>query len=207
MRGAFSPHLNQGVSAPHFLMKTEQVMSVIRECVEKRTFCELGLYYEFTRRHVLPVAAADDRFLAVQESDYRFDGFIIIDYRHVDIAVELPEKCSEIARLEGLFDGIRIPPVDISGYRSVFAYLANSGTNIEVEICSDFDRETAIFAGRAVGASEYEFRFLRFFTNCVWDKRPFNVGYDRLRAVKFGSRYLEIYSKYLPNCPAPPVRN
>ena len=188
-------------------MKTETIIDTIRECTERRAFCEVWLYYEYSWRHLLPVAADANRFMALQESDYSFDGYLIIDYRSVDRAFAMPDKYCEIARLEGLLDSVRIPPIELSSYRAVFAYLANSGTNIEVDICSETDRRTAIFAGRAVGCTDYEFQLLRFDINCVWDRRPITVGYDRLKAVRFGSRYLDIYSKYLPTCPAPPVRN
>ncbi|MCQ2428085.1 MAG: hypothetical protein MJ137_06760 [Clostridia bacterium] len=185
-------------------MTQNQKTEAIKKAVAERRFCAVRLMYEHTERHMIPIAAGKDRFIAVNESDLKLDGYILIDFRQVDAVYMLSEASGEIARNEGFLDAVRIPPVDLDSPRMIFSYLANSGTNIEVEVCSDASRETAIFPGRVVGTTDYEFRLLIFNVSCTWEKRPVTIGYDRLRAVKFGTGYLDIYSKYLPTCPVIP---
>jgi hypothetical protein len=150
--------------------------------------------------------AGEKRFLALQESEFRFDGYIIEDYATVDRAVPADERFSEIARLEGLLDGPEAPPVELSSYRSIFAFLCNAGYNVEIETGTPGGGGISIFTGRVTNCTEHDFRLLRFGIDCRWDNFPVTVWYDDLRVVRFGSKYLEMYSKHLPTCPVNPVR-
>jgi len=177
----------------------------IKRCAEDRKFITVLLNYEHTERHLLPLVAGEKRFLSLIESDLGIDGYLLVDYKQVSKVYEAHEdRGTELARSGGLLDELRIPPADIDAEPAFFAYLANSGTNVEIEVCSEFSRETAIFPGRVVACGDYEFNLLRFTVNCLWEKRPVIIGYDRLRAVRFGASDLDIYSKYLPTCPMQP---
>ncbi|MBQ2511833.1 MAG: hypothetical protein II534_00575 [Clostridia bacterium] len=187
-------------------MAEKSIRETIEECAGRTGFCSILNRFEYSYRHILPVMAGEKRFLALQESEFRFDGYIIEDYATVDRAVPADERFSEIARLEGLLDGPEAPPVELSSYRSIFAFLCNAGYNVEIETGTPGGGGISIFTGRVTNCTEHDFRLLRFGIDCRWDNFPVTVWYDDLRVVRFGSKYLEMYSKHLPTCPVNPVR-
>lgn len=110
------------------------------------------------------------------------------------------DKYNEINKQIGLIEQIKMPPIDISDWKSIFDSLMALGCFIiiENEISGEF----------AIGIIEKTFRnklyFKSFDADGVWDDVGMEIPYSQITTVKWATRYADVWQKYLQRNPLYP---
>lgn len=182
-------------------MTKQQIREVFRACMEQKMLCRTFLKYEDFYRYYFPLRMTERFFLGAEEDDFLLDGFCIRLFRDVTKAEVKNDICLDIAKKEGLIDLLAAPEIDLSNWQTIFLGLAETGRNIIVE--GEIDgSDTAQFAIGRIERVAKNRLFLRHFDgDGVWQEEPFEIPFAEITSVTFGSRYVEVFSKYLPPLP------
>ncbi len=182
------------------MTKTE-IKSIMQACMEERKLCRTFLTYDRFYRYYFPLKVNGKFFLGVEEDDFILDGFSIRRFRDVWKAEIKDDICLEIAVKEGLTKSIVVPEIDIASWKTIFSDLQKTPRNIIIEHESLDDSATQFAIGRIEEIFE-RFLYIRHFTgDGIWESKPYKIPYTSITSVTFGSRYVEIFSKYLPDLP------
>ncbi len=182
-------------------MTKQQIRGVFTACTEQKMLCRTFLKYENFYRYYFPLRMTERFFLGAEEDDFLLDGFCIRLFRDVKNAEIKNDICLDIIKKEGLLDHLNTPEIDLSSWQTIFLSLAGMKRNIIVE-SESAEPDNAQFA---IGRIEHVAKnrlFLRHFDgDGIWQSEPYEIPFAEITSVTFGSRYVEIFSKYLPSLP------
>lgn len=170
-----------------------ELRSGLTACMEPRSICAVDFFYEDDNRYFFPIAVGELLFYAAEEHDFILNGFTV---RRLNDIYEMSSKkgiYQQIYEAEGLtrFDA---PAVDISGWRSVFLSLQKLGKHIIVEN----EYEDGFFRiGRIEAVAEDHMLLRHYDADGIWQEEPARIEYREVTSVTFGSRYVEVFSKYV----------
>ena len=182
-------------------MTKQQIREVFRACMEQKMLCRTFLKYDGFYRYYFPLGINERFFLGAEEDDFLLDGFCIRLFRDVKKAEIKNDICLDIAKKEGLLDLLTMPEIDLSNWQTIFQCLSSMGRNIIVE-GENAERGGAQFAIGRIERVAAKCLFLRHFDgDGVWQEAPYEIPYSEITSVTFGSRYVEVFSKYLPPLP------
>ena len=106
--------------------------------------------------------------------------------------------CDDILRREGIIDTLKAPEIDISSWQTIFEGLKLMGQNIIVEKKSLDEDEWEFTIGRIERVYK-NFVYIRHFdADGIWQDEPYKIPYTEITNVKFESRYVTVFSKYIP---------
>lgn len=178
-------------------MKKSEIKAVISHGVNQRNLCRIFFRYDINYRYYFPLISNDKLFLGAEEDDFLIDGYSI--RRYVDVTkVQIKEdKCLEILQKEKIIDNIQTPNVDISNWETVFSSLKKMNKNIIVEKESLKDNECEFVIGRIDKVYKKFTYVYHFDADGIWQEEPYRIPYTAITSVSFGTRYVEIFSKYL----------
>jgi hypothetical protein len=137
----------------------------------------------------------------MEEFDFMLNGYSIRRFRDTTAVEIKDDKCLEINILEGNIDKIIVPDVDITNWESIFISLKKIGKNIIIEKESLNDSETEFFIGRIESVHSKFLSFRHFDADGIWEEEAYKIQYTKITSVTFGSRYVDIFSKYLKPLP------
>lgn len=182
-------------------MKKEKIRKIIEEAANSKQLCRTFFSYEKDYYYYFPLKIGKKFFLGAEEDDFMIDGYSIRRFRDIKKVQIRKDKCLEIDRLEGILEKLVVPDVDLDGWKSVFLSLQKIGHNIIVEKESLNKNERAFCIGRIekVGNKKVYMRY--FDAMGVWDENLWKIHYSQITSVTFGSRYVKVFSKYLPPVP------
>jgi len=180
--------------------KTE-IKAIINSCVEQRNLCRTFFRYEGNYRYYFPLASNDKLFLGAEEDDFIIDGYSIRRFVDVTKAEVKKDKTVEILEREGIVDSIQIPSIDISNWETIFTSLKDMNINIIVEKESLRDEECEFIIGRIDRVYKKYAYVYHFDADGIWQGESFRIPYTEITSVSFGTRYIEIFSKYLEELP------
>lgn len=182
-------------------MTKQQIRAIFQACMEQKMLCRTFLKYENFYRYYFPLRMTERFFLGAEEDDFLLDGFCIRLFRDVTKAEVKNDICLDIAKKEGLIDLLAAPEIDLSSWQTIFLGLAGTGRNIIVE-GESAEPDSAQFAIGRIERVAKNRLFLRHFDgDGVWQYEPFEIPFAEITSVTFGSRYVEVFSKYLPPLP------
>lgn len=165
----------------------------LNKCSEPRTLC--GVEFEYSDHPVygFPAAVGEQLFLLAEEDDFILDGFTIRRLRDIYEFKSKKGMYQQISEAEGL-TRFEAPAVDISDWRSVFTSLRKLGKNVIVEN----EYEDGFFRiGRIEEVAEDHVLLRHYDADGIWQEQPVRIEYREVTSVTFGSRYVEIFSKYV----------
>lgn len=111
------------------------------------------------------------------------------------------DMCDKILKNEGLTSNIIIPSIDISSWKSVFESLIGLNRNIIVERRALDYADTEFVIGR-IDSIYKNFAYVwHFDADGIWEDSPIRVPYTQITNIKFGSRYVDTFSKYIDEPP------
>ena len=87
--------------------------------------------------------------------------------------------------------------MDLSDWYSVFLSLQKMGKNIIVEKESLDDDEWEFAIGRIEKVLKNKVLFRHFDADGIWQDEPYEILFSQITTVTFGSRYVEVFSKYV----------
>ena len=179
-------------------MKKYEIRDILQTAAREKGICRMYLEYEDCYRYLFPIKANDKLFMYTEEDDFLLDGFCIRNLHDVEEIERGNDKCSEIAVAEGLLDGLDVPEIDISSWQTVAEALEKLDENIIVECESPEDYKYAFNIGRIEAVIGDKIRLRHFDGDGVWENKPRDMPMGRVAAITFRSRYINIFSKYLP---------
>ncbi|MBO5129500.1 MAG: hypothetical protein J6B95_04040 [Oscillospiraceae bacterium] len=174
-------------------MKKQDKLNVIRQAIQRTEICRCWFTYDDNYYHYYPNAVNDKFLLGQEENDFLLDGYCIRKISQLKKVEIKNDKCNEINRQIGLTAQIKMPPVDISDWQSIFNSLMTLKcfVIIENEISGEF----------AIGIIETTFRnklhLKPFDADGVWDDAGLEIPYSQITTVKWATRYAEVWQKYL----------
>lgn len=182
-------------------MTKQQIREVFRACMEQKMLCRTFMKYDDFYRYYVPLGMNERFFLGAEEDDFLLDGFCIRLFRDVKKAEVKNDICLGIIKKEGLLDHLITPEIDLSRWQTIFLSLSGIGRNIIVE-GERTDHAASQFAIGRIERVTAKCVFLRHFDgDGIWQKEPYEIPYSEITSVTFGSRYVEMFSKYLPPLP------
>ena len=182
-------------------MKTDEIRAVLAACRENRALCRTYMKYDQYYRYYFILNMSERLFLGALEDDFLLDGFSVRRMRDITKVEVKDDICLEIDRREGLLDKLDAPQIDLSDWRSVFRSLEPLGRNIIVEGERPDGEDSRFAIGRIESVSGLCLYLRHFDADGAWEPEPYKIPYHEITSVTFLSRYVEIFSKYLPPLP------
>ena len=179
-------------------MKKQDIKRNIQKAVDGRGMCQMFLFYEECYRYLFPLAVNDKFFMYAEEHDFQIDSFCIRPLSDVEEIEQRCDKCGEIAIAECGIKDMVLPQVDISSWKSALESLREIGGNVIIECESEEEYKYAFSIGRIEKTMEDKVRLRHFGADAVWEEKARDIPYDRITSVTFASRYINVFSKYLP---------
>jgi hypothetical protein len=165
--------------------------------MKQRMLCRMSFRYGLNDFYCFPLLSNEKLFLGIEEDDFLLDGYSIRRYADLTKLQTKDDKCLEILKREGIIDQITTPDVDISSWEAVFTSLQKLHRNIIVERENLKEEERLFVIGRIERVFR-KFAYVRYFDpNGVWEDEPDKILYTQITSVSFGTRYVDIFSKYL----------
>lgn len=178
-----------------------EIRIVLASAIEDPKICRVYFNYDPNYFYYFPIAVSKDLFIGANEDDFSIDGYTIRRIKDV-ISVRIKDdKCLEIDIAEGLLDEINLPEIDITDWHSAFRALKAIGENIIIEKESSIADDCQFAIGR-IAEVHGDFLLLREFDaegNWLYDNTI--ITFSAITSVTINSRYVRVFSKYLPTCP------
>jgi hypothetical protein len=178
-------------------MTKSEMKALVRYAIDSRSMCRIDFRYHHYYVHCFPLAASDRLFLSAMQDDFLINGFSIRRFRDMTRISFNDDKRNEILCAEGIPDSIEVPDVELEDWRGVFLSLQAMGKNVIVERESLDEAEEEFFIGRIEKVLQSKVLFRGFDADGIWDEQPEAIPFSHITTVTFGSRYVEVFSKYV----------
>lgn len=178
-----------------------EIRIVLASAIENPKICRVYFDYDPNYFYYFPLAVGKKLFIGANEDDFSIDGYTIRRIKDVVSVKIKDDKCLEIDIAEGLLDEIALPDIDISSWHSAFESLKELDRNIIVEKESSIADDCQFAIGRIAQIND-DYLLLREFDaegNWLYDNTI--IPYSEITSVTIDSRYVRVFSKYLPPCP------
>jgi len=182
-------------------MKKSEIKELVKGASEESKLINAYFCYDANYYNLIPLTLNDNLFLAVNEDDFIFDGYSIFRFKDLTKVKIKNDMCDKILREEGLTSRITIPSIDIRNWKSVFEHLEGMNVNIIIEKRA-IDKSDYEFVIGKIDKVYKQFAYLwHFDADGVWQDSPIRVPFAEITNVTFGSRYVDIFSKYIGEPP------
>lgn len=180
-------------------MKKKKIRQRMEKAIKSRLLCSIHMEYNKDDYRLFPLKMSEQLFLGAQEDEFQLNGYSIRRVQDIEKIKIQDNFSAHISSKEAGVDGMCVPKVDITDWMEAFLSLEKLGKIVIVE------KENLHEKGRmfAIGKIEKVCRkhvCLRYFgPDGIWDDGQWKISYDEITSVTLGSRYAEVFSKYLPD--------
>lgn len=178
-------------------MKKSEIKELVRGAIDTKDMCRLSFKYDYNYFFYFPLKVSERLFLSAIDDDFNIDGFSIRRFSDLTDVHFYNDKRDEILKAEGVLDSVSVPEVEVTDWHSVFASLQELGKNIIVEHESLDCDEGEFYIGRIEKVLKNKVIFGHFDADCIWEDEPCEILFSQITSVTFGSRYIEVLSKYV----------
>ncbi len=178
-------------------MKKIQIKELMKQAIEPHKICRVFLGYDVNYRYYFPLIVGERLFLGAEEDDFILDGYSIRRFKDVVKSEIKDDKCLEIDIAEGLMEHLVTPDVDITDWKTSLTSLQKNGKNIIIEKESLDENEAKFVIGKVVKVMKNKVLFKAFDADGVWEDESWEIPFSQITSITFGSRYVEVFSKYL----------
>ena len=178
-------------------MTKKAMRQLLQEAAKQQQLINIYMKYDENYYNLIPIEISERLFWAIDEDDFIFDGFRISQIRDIKALRIKNDKCDEIVRREGLFNGLDIPAIKIDSWYTVFESLQSLERNIIVEYETPEGVDDTFTIGRVVRVCKSCIYMYHFDADGIWQPKPYRIPYTEITSVTFASRYVDIFSKYL----------
>lgn len=182
-------------------MKRSEVKELVKNAKENIKI--INAYFRFDKNYynLIPLTFSDKLLLVINEDDFIFNGYSIFRFKDLTKVRIKNDKCDEILKNEGLTTNITVPNIDIDSWKTVFQSLREMNRNIIIEKQTIDDTDAEFVIGR-IEKSYKNFAYVwNFDADGIWDDDPIKIPYSEITNIIFGSRYVDIFSKYIDKPP------
>ena len=169
----------------------------VRAAIQSKDLCRMFFKYDLNYYYYFPLQMSDKLFLAAEEDDFIIDGFSVrrfCDLKKIQIK---DDKCIEILKKEGIPQNISAPEHNLTDWHSVLLSLKELNKNIIVENESLDENEREYAVGHIEKVLKNKILFKHFNADGIWQENLLEIPFSKITSVTFGSRYVEVFSKYL----------
>lgn len=179
-------------------MKKEKIRNRIEKAIKQHLLCEFYMVYDEDSFLCFPLKMSENLVFGAQEDEFQINGYSIRRMQDIEKVKIQDNFSAHISMREVGAEGMQVPEVDILDWFSVFTSLENMGKIIIVESAKPDDRKSMFAVGRIekVGKKQVSLRY--FGPDGIWDDEQWKIPYEEITSVTFGSRYAEVFSRYLP---------
>lgn len=182
-------------------MKKFEISAVLNEACKQGLHCRMFLKADPNCYSCFPVRTGEDLFIYMEEQDFRLDGYVI---RRVKDIVEISSKVDltdEILKSEGVINEVKDVDIDVSTWEGILSYLSSHKLNAIFESESR-DSGMMDYAIGRIEKKDDRYLYVRAFdADGNWEEKPTRIAFSELSSISWGTRYVDIFSKYLPPCP------
>lgn len=178
-------------------MKKSEMKELVRNSIETKTLCSMEFKYDHYYLQCFPFQMSDKLFLGANHDDFLLDGFSIRRFCDLTKVQFNDDKRNEILEAEGILDGVSAPDIDLTDWHSVFLSLQRIGKNFIVERESLDEDKWEYAIGHIEKVLKNKILFKDFDANGIWQDDLLEIPFSQITTVTFGSRYVEIFSKYV----------
>jgi len=171
------------------------------EAASNLKVANVHMVYNENYYNLIPLKASDQLFLAINEDDFIFDGFRISRFRDVKEVHIKNDKCDEIIQSEGLLNKVYIPEINLANWQTVFEGLKDIGMNIIVEYETAEGEDDNFTIGKIERIYKGCLYMFYFDADGIWNTEPYRIPYNEVTSVTFDSRYINVFTKYIPQAP------
>ena len=182
-------------------MKKSEIKEIVNHCINQRSLCRVLFRYAIYYKYYFPLVSNDKLFLSAEEDDFIINGYTIRRYVDATKTQIIEDKYLEILKNEGIVNSLQTPNIDISNWEAVFTSLKRMNKNIIVEKESLKDEECQFVIGRIDKVYKNFAYIWNFDADGIWDNGPIKISYSEITNIIFGSRYVDIFSKYIDKPP------
>ena len=173
-------------------MKKQEKLDIIRRGIAETDICRCYFTYDKKYYYYYPNAVNDKFLLGQEEDDFILDGYCIRKISHLKKVEIKDDLCNVINKFNGTHEKIKMPPVDISSWQSIFDSLKALGCFVIIEN----EIEGRFLMGVVEKAFKNKLYFKSFDADGIWDD-GWEINYRGITTVKWGCRYAEVWQKYL----------
>ncbi|MBR2751363.1 MAG: hypothetical protein IKD90_09545 [Clostridiales bacterium] len=185
-------------------MKKFEITEVLEEACKQTLLCRMFLKSDPNCYNCFPLQKSDELFLYMDEQDFRLDGYVV---RRIKDVVEISSKVdltNDILESEGVTSEIKKIDIDLSSWDRVLFYLSEKRMNAIFESEDRNSGQIDFVIGR-IEKKDDRYLYVRGFdADGKWEDKSTRIAFSELISISFGTRYVEIFSKYLPVCPVEP---
>jgi hypothetical protein len=178
-------------------MTKKEIKEIIKSGISPVKICRVFMSYDANYRYYLPLKVSDKPFLGAAEDDFILNGYCVRRFRDVNKAEIKDDKCLEILHKEGIIESLTCPDVDVTDFYTVFSSLQKIGKNIIVEKGSLDEELWEYTIGKIEKVCKNKVYMRGFDADGIWDEENTEILFSNITSVTFGSRYDEIFSKYV----------
>lgn len=182
-------------------MKKFEITAVLEEACRQTLLCRMFLKADPNCYNCFPLKSGPELLLYMDEQDFRLDGYVV---RRIRDIVEISSKediTRSILESEGVLDEVRPVDIDLTSWDTVLQYFSSNRCNAIFESEDRNSGQIDFSIGRLAKVDDRYLYVLGFDANGNWEEKPMRIAFSELVSISFGTRYVEIFSKYLPPCP------
>lgn len=182
-------------------MKRFEINAVLEEACRQTLLCRMFLKADPNCYSCFPLKSSEELFLYMDEQDFRLDGYVV---RRMKDIVEINSKVdltNDILESEGVTSQIQKIDIDLSSWEGMLSYLSHNRLNAIYESEDRNSGNIDYVIGRIEKKDDRYIYVRGFDTDGKWEEKPTRIAFSELVSISFGTRYVEVFSKYLPPCP------
>ena len=182
-------------------MKKFEITAVLEEACRQTLLCHMFLKADPNCYSCFPIKTSEDLFLYMDEQDFRLDGYVV---RRLKDIIEINSKTdltNDILESEGVTAQVKRIDMDLSSLEGVLSYLSHNRLNAIFESEDRNSGNIDYVIGRIEKRDDRYLYVRAFDTNGSWEEKATRIAFSELVSISFGTRYVDIFSKYLPPCP------
>ena len=183
-------------------MTKKMSKQLIEEAIQQPSIAHVYMKYN-ADYYLVPLAASSKLFLAILEDDFAFDGYRISRFRDIKKIQIKQDKYNDIIRAEGLFDTLEIPEIGLDSWQKVFDGLEKIGRNIIVEYETPEGEDDTLTIGQIAEVYGSCVYIYHFDADGIWMDAPDRIPYNLVTSVTFDNRYVNVFSRHIPEQPLP----
>lgn len=173
-------------------MKKQEKIDIIQSGIEHPAICRCYFTYDPNYFYYYPNAVNDKFILGQEEKDFMLDGYSIRKLSHLKKVEIKNDKCNEINQMLGITDQIIHPNIDIQSWHSIFKFLSQLDTYVQLE--DAFDDQFVI--GTIEKITRDRLYLKSFDADDLWSDEPLEIRYSDITSVQWNTRYANSWKYY-----------
>lgn len=181
-------------------MKKIDKLNMLHNSIGTYNLCRCFFNYDPNYWYFYILGVSENLVLGVEEDDFILNGFQI---RKISDIKELQIKdkddiCTRINEEKSLLDGIKVPKIELSSWKTVFESLKPLHTLVIVENEKTDNDNNFFYMGYIAEIKQSYIIFSAVDADGVWDDNV-KIPYSEITSVTFNDRYSQAWQKYLSN--------